>query len=183
MERVAAGIVDSWPEGLLSALPVGPWLVVHARPRQEKCLAAQLRNLGAPGVLFLQRRVRTYKGKGTQVSLVPLMPGYLFAPCGTGLRDVLYATGRVVRLIDVHYAEELCQDITDLAALVSRAESPLIVRPELQPGMRVELTRGSLAGMSGIVVRRKGRYEVVVNVRMLGTSVAVACAAEDIAAA
>lgn len=178
-----AGTVEGWPEGQLDTLPDGPWTVVHARPRQEKLLAAHLRSHGSHCLLFLQRSTRTYPGKGTQVSMVPLMPGYIFVPgCGEQ-RDFLYGTGRVVRLIEVHRADELRQDLIDLAALVTRADTPLIVRPELQPGMRVELTRGSLAGMSGIIVRRKGRHEVVVNIRMLGTSVAVACAAEDVVAA
>lgn len=183
MERQSSGELDGWPEGQLDALPGGSWLVVHARPRQEKCLARQLRLIGTSCLLFLERRVHRYPGKGTQICMVPLMPGYLFVPGGGAQREALYETGRVVRLIEVHHADELRQDLIDLAKLVTKVDMPLIVRPELQPGHRVELTRGMLSGMSGVVVRRKGRCELVVNVHMLGTSVAVACSALDVNAA
>lgn len=180
MERKPSGTLDGWPDGQLDDLPGGQWMVVHAKPRQEKCLATHLRHVGNACLLFLERRVRHYPGKGNQTSLVPLIPGYIFVPGGEQVRDLLYASGRVVRIIDVHHGEGLRQDLIDLTRLVTRVDVPLIVRPELQPGTRVELTRGSLCGMSGVVVRRKGRCELVVNVHMLGTSVAVACSALDI---
>jgi len=173
------GIVRTWPVGQLAELPVGPWLVVHAKPRQDKMLARLLAFRGPPGVQFLEKRTRRYPGKGTQTSEVPLMSGYLFIAGGDELRDQLYATERVVRIMRVLEPEQLRQDLLDLAQLITIGPGPLEVRPELVVGTRVQLTGGSLAGLSGVVVRRQGITELVVNVRMLGTAVSIRCSAMD----
>ena len=174
------GEVQAWPAGLLDELPGGPWTVIHVRPRQEKLLAGNLRRFGLPGLLFLEHRVRIYTRQGRQTSTVPLLPGYLFVNAGEEAYHDIYATERVVRLINVRHPADLRSDLVDLIALVNRAEAPLIVRPELVPGTAVVLKAGSLAGLRGVIDRRKGRCELVVNVRMLGTSVGVACAAADV---
>lgn len=180
MPPPCAGMVEAWPHGLLDALPDGIWTVIHVRPRQDKLLAGELARRQVPGIQFLYRHVRVYPGKGTQISMLPLLPGYLFVPGGHELRERIFETGRVVRLLEVHHSAELRQEIGDLAALITRVPGPVMVRPEIQPGIRVQLTRGSLSGLFGVVSRRRGRCELVVNVHMLGTSVAVACAAEDV---
>lgn len=177
------GEVQSWPAGLLDQLPDGPWTVAHVKPRQEKLLASNLRRFGVPGVLFLEHRVRIYARQGKQTSTVPLLPGYLFINAGEEAYHDIYATERVVRLMNVRHPADLHSDLLDLIALVTRADAPMLVRPELVPGSAVVLNAGSLAGLRGVVERRKGRCELVVNVRMLGTSVAVACAAADVDAA
>lgn len=177
------GEVEAWPPGLADQLPEGPWTVAHVKPRQEKLFASNLRRLGLAGVLFLERRVRTYPHKGTQQSTVPLLPGYVFIVADPAAYEAIYATDRVVRLITVREPAGLRSDLSDLVALVTRADTQLVVRPELVPGATVEMRVGSLAGLRGVIARRKGRTELVVNVRMLGTSVAVACAAADVDAA
>lgn len=181
MAARASGQLDGWPLDRLEEMPDGPWLVVHARPRQEKQLAASLRAHGAPCLLFLQTSVKVYPGKGTQVHLVPLLPGYVFVPGdNAAMRQRLYDIGRFVRLLPVMHTGDLRSDLIDLARLITRSEEPLLVRPELVHGTRVQLVRGSLAGLSGVVQRRQGRCALVVNVRMLGTSVSVTCTATDV---
>lgn len=59
-------------------------------------------------------------------------------------------------------------------------ESAIIDNMDIQPGMVVELRAGSMAGLRGVVQKLKGQNEAVVNVRMLGTSVAVACLKSDL---
>ena len=175
------GEVRAWPAGLLDQLPEGPWAVAHVKPRQEKLLASNLRHFGLPSVLFLEHRVRTYVRHGVQTSEVPLLPGYLFVVAPEQSYDDIYRTDRIVRLMTVREPTGLVRDLTDLIALVTRADAALVVRPELIPGTVVELSSGSLAGLRGVILRRKGRCELVVNVHMLGTSVAVACTSSDIA--
>lgn len=175
-----SGELEGWPLDRLDELPDGPWLVAHARPRQEKLLSSVVRRLGTPCLLFLEQRSHTYVGKGVQVNHVPLMPGYVFVPGDSAtVRDSLYESGRLVRILPVAHGGALRNDLIDLARLITRSAGPLLVRPEIVAGRRVRLTRGSLAGLVGVVVRRRGHLHLVVNVHTLGTSVAVTCAAED----
>jgi transcription antitermination factor NusG len=172
------GVVLDWPTGFSAALPEDRWLVVHAYPRQEKKVIEALRARHLPGVAFFERRLRHYPGKGTQESLIPLIAGYLFVVGGRAEYDELYATRRIVRLIEVPRPRELVNDLRHLIALVTASGTPLVVRPELAPGKRIAITSGTFAGCSGVIARRHHDYELVVNLELLGTSVAVTLPAE-----
>jgi transcription antitermination factor NusG len=174
----SVGMVQDWPAGFSAALPEDRWLVVHAYPRQEKKTIEDLRARRLPGCAFFERRLRHYPGKGTQESLVPLIPGYLFVVGGREERDAIYATRRVVRIIDVPRPKELANDLRNLIALVTATNSPLVVRPELVPGKRIAITSGTFAGCSGVIARRSHDYELVVNLDLLGTSVSVTLPAD-----
>jgi len=172
------GVVLDWPTGFSAALPSDHWLVVHSYPRQEKKVIEALRARQLPGMAFFERRLRHYPGKGTQESLVPLIAGYLFVAAGRDHYDAIYATRRIVRIIDVPRPLELASDLRHLIALVTASTTPMVVRPELVPGKRISITSGTFAGCSGVITRRSHDYELVVNLELLGTSVSVTLPAE-----
>jgi transcription antitermination factor NusG len=172
------GEVQEWPAGFADSLPDSPWLVVHAYPRQEKRLAFDLQRKRIPGLLFFERRVRHYPGKGKQVSLVPLIGGYLFVSLDRDRRDDIFATERVVRILEPKQHDHLARDLASLRTLVRHSTEQLVVRPEIVAGRRVHVRHGTFAGCEGVVARRQNRMELVVNISLLGTSVAVTLPAE-----
>jgi transcription antitermination factor NusG len=178
IELKVSGVVDTDPADLFAAPPEQGWLIAHCKPRQEKLFCAELTWRGIPRGIFYERRVRRYPGKGTHESLVPLIGGYVFCVGNYAERDLIYRTGRVVRLLAVPRQVELAQQLNLLAALVARSSGPLVVKPEIVPGTLVTLTRGTFSGCTGIVVRRKGTCQLVVNLSVLGTSVGVELPAE-----
>lgn len=178
----ATGIILDWPHGFSAQLAEPnpsatttalEWMVVHAYPRQDKKIIELLQRKNLQGIAFFERRLRHYPGKGKQEFVVPLLPGYLFVTGGRAHYDTVYDTGRVVRIIDVRNPLELTTDLRNLIKLLTVAQAPMIVRPELVPGKRVNIVTGTLAGCSGIITRRKQDMELVVNLELLGTSVAV----------
>lgn len=169
----STGLVMDWPTGFSQQLTTGPWLVVHALPRQDKLLIERLRAHRLPGIAFFERRFRLYPGKGTQESVVPLLGGYVFVAAGREQREMIWATGRTVRIIDVSDPDTLTNDLRSLCAVVTASTAPLLVRPEITPGKRVTITEGTFAGCSGVVTRRQHQLELVVNLALLNTSVAV----------
>ncbi len=167
-----SGQVLAWPLGFADALPGDYWHVAHARPRQEKLLAHDLKRRGVPGLLFLENRTRTYE-KSVQTFQVPLLGGYLFVHLPRERRDLAYDTGRIARLIDVADPERLRQDLDALKRLIAATEEgQLVVRPELVPGKLVWITSGLFSGCQGVIQRRKDNTELVVNLPLLGCSVA-----------
>jgi transcription antitermination factor NusG len=174
----STGVVQEWPTGFTANLPEDRWLVLHTYPRQEKKVIADLRSRHLSGCAFFERRLRHYPGKGTQESLVPLLAGYLFVAAGREQRESVYASRRVVRIIDVPRPQELTSDLRQLITLVSSATSPLVVRPELIPGKHITITSGTFAGCNGVIIRRNHDFELVINLQLLGTSVSVTLPAE-----
>ncbi len=167
-----SGVVHAWPPEFATSLPNDHWLVLHSLPRQEKLLIADLRRRQIAGLIFYERRVRHY-AKGNQVFEVPLLGGYVFAHLPRERRDEAYATGRVCRVIDVNNPAVLTEDLHALCGLLEAAgDAPLTVKPELIPGVKVMITAGTFSGCFGVVSRRKGTTELVVNLPILGQSVA-----------
>jgi transcription antitermination factor NusG len=186
----STGVIIDWPHGfsaqIISPSPattpaVAPaiapstteWMVVHTYPRQDKKVIELLQRKNLSGIAFFERRLRHYPGKGKQESLVPLLPGYLFVAAGRTGYDSVYATERVVRIIDVRNPLELTNDLCHLIKLLTVSQAPMVVRPELVAGKRITIVTGTFAGCSGVITRRKQDMELVVNLELLGTSVAV----------
>lgn len=168
-----SGLVRSWPEGFIDELPEKDWLVLHARPRQEKVLTAELQRIKRPWVLFMEKRVRRYQHKGTQVSEVPLIGGYVFCHAPIETKFDIYRTERVVNIIEVREPRQLAIDLRSLRGLIERSTAPLVIRPELVPGTPVVIRSGMFAGVQGIVTRRQGKARLAVNIQALGTAVEV----------
>ena len=173
-----SGHVEEWPTGFCKAPPTDHWLVVHAKPRQDKQVIRDLQALRLPGCAFFERRIRHYPGKGKQESLVPLLGGYVFVNANEVQKQDIYATGRAVRIIDVRNPKVLASDLISLCALITATTAPLMVRPEIVPGKRITIVRGVFSGCSGIVAKRQNQIELIVNLELLGHSVSTALPAE-----
>jgi len=168
--------IDAWPPDFANqVLDVPQWLVALALPRQEKCLVEELRHLGIPGMIFLERRSRHYRCKGTQEFTIPLFGGYVFLGAERGQRETIFATLRTTRVIAVADNVRLGQDLDALARLVQYAPEALRLRHHLVPGVRVQVMIGLFAGCYGVVMPGDGSNqadELVVNLEFAGLSVA-----------
>ncbi len=168
-----SGEVEQWPNDLLEGKPLpGDWVLVRCYPRREKRLVTELRRDGVPGCIFYERRLRNYRNKGSQESLVPLLGGYVFVARPWTQRYELLNSDKVFQTLPVHDGPKLTRELSDLKRLLERCNEAPIVRPEIVPGSRVVITHGALAGCAGVVVERAGRSELAVNLEVLGTSVA-----------
>ena len=175
-ERRAAGRLHPEPGGACRCseerLPIdefeGLWWVVHTRARNEKVLATELDRRGIQHFLPLARAKRVYGGRTTYVDM-PLFPGYLFL-CGSD--DDRYATlmtHRVAKVIDVVAQEGLKTELRHICR-ITMTDEPVDLYPGIRRGRRCRVIRGSLEGLEGVVLRRRGMCRVYVGVEMLGQS-------------
>ena len=165
-----------YPDDLLEELAQSQsaervWWVLHSRPRQEKSLARQLLEKRLPFYLPVNPRRSHIRGRA-MTSHVPLFPGYVFLH-GTGDERVsALTTSRVVRVLEVFDQQRLWQDLKQVHRLLA---SGAAVRPEerLLPGVRVVISSGPLAGMSGKIIRSASgrRFMVEVDFIQVGASV------------
>jgi hypothetical protein len=70
----------------------------------------------------------------------------------------------------------------EIEAIRRAAEGPFRVEPHpfLKCGERVRVTRGSLEGVEGVLIRKKNLYRLVLSVDMMAKSVAVEIDATDV---
>ena len=157
-------------------------MVGHCYPRCERKVISLLEKLGISSLGLFEKRVRRYRGKGTQVGLVPLLGGYIFIHAGHSLKETLWQTGKIVRLLEPPETSVFSKELAALCAMVSASKGQVVVRPELVPGKTVVVRHGTFAGCRGVVRRRATALELVVNIDLLGHCVAVSIAADAVEA-
>jgi transcription antitermination factor NusG len=149
------------------------WYAAYTSANHEKRVAEQMGVRQVEHFLPLYTSIRRWKDRRVTLEL-PLFPGYVFVRLA--LRDrlqVLQVPG-VANLVGFHGTPaalpqaEIDALRTSLASGV-RAEP----HPHLNVGQRVRVKNGPLAGMTGILVKRKNRVRLVVSVELIQRSIAV----------
>lgn len=166
--------LTSNPHGDIPALdPSCEWYAVQTRPRHEKRVAQEVRARAIEEFLPVHRcRNRWRNGVVADIEL-PLFPCYVFARIPTAERlRILQLPGVIGFAVNsLHPTALPLQDIDALRTLSSVCQAE--PHPFLKVGDRVRIVAGPLAGMDGILVRRKTELRVVLSLDFLLRSVAV----------
>jgi len=165
-----------FPDDLLTT-PTRPaeadscWWVLHTRPRAEKALARKA--LGQQLHHFLPLCKRQWRNRGRSFcSYVPLFPGYLFLHGDGEARRRALETNLVANCLPVPNQGQLQADLHRVYNLMTTGA---VLTPEerLEPGTRVEIVDGPLAGMEGTVLRQGKQLKFCVEVHFLRQGVSV----------
>jgi transcription antitermination factor NusG len=156
------------------------WYALYTRANHGKRVAAQLHVRAVEHFLPLYSSVRRWKDRRVTLDL-PLFPGYVFVRLV--LRDrlrVLQIPG-AVRLIAFNGLPSALPD-TEMEIMRSGLCQRLRAEPHpfLTVGRRVRITGGPLAGLEGILKRKKKSPCVVVSLDLIQRSVAVDVDAADL---
>jgi transcriptional antiterminator RfaH len=79
-----------------------------------------------------------------------------------------------VKVLDIVQQKEFLRDIQIIRKLIATG-SPVTLEAKLEPGQRVRILKGSMAGTEGTIMERRGKSVLVVAVNFLqqGASVLV----------
>jgi len=111
----------------------------------------------------------------------PLFPGYCFArfPYQDRL-SVLTAVG-VVQILGINgHATPVPDHEIDAVRLLVTSTLPLDPHPYLREGMEVEVVRGPLEGVRGVLVRKGSRARLVVAIHLIQQAASVELDAADV---
>ena len=168
---------DSAPD-----LPFEPkWFAVYTTSRHEKRVAQHLTQREIEYYLPLYRSERKWSD-GSRVTLdLPLFPGYLFVRIKRTERVRVLEVPGALAVVGGNGREPipLPDEAIDAlrAGLHLRAAQP---HPLLTVGQRARIRSGALAGMEGVVVRKKNSLRVVLTLEHIQRSIAVEVSAEDL---
>lgn len=149
------------------------WFAVQTMPRHEKAVAAHFDVRQVESFLPLYGEVHRWRN-GCHVPVEqPLFPGYLFTRIARSERARVLSTPGVVTLVG---AGRVPIPISDFE--IESLRSGLHLRtfephPYLIVGRKCRIKTGALAGMSGILVRKKNKFRVVLALDLIMKSVAV----------
>jgi len=165
--------------GQLSADPLH-WYAAYTRSHHEKSVAKHLAGKGIECFVPLYRTRHAWSHNRTAELQLPLFPNYVFVRIR---RHFLWATLETPGIYSVvsrgRDPEPLPNEL--MHQLQAGAESNNLHPCAGTPiGTRVRITAGALAGVTGILVRKKSGLRVVLSVEVILKSVAVEVDAREI---
>lgn len=164
------------PAGLLQH-----WYALRTRSRHEKVTSLYLQRRGFEVFLPLVDRIRQWKDRRVHVQF-PLFSGYSFVRCAVEHhRQVKMAVG-VVELAGIA-GRPIPVPLEEVEAVRRLVTSilPVDPHPTLEPGMAVEVIRGPLAGLRGVLIRKGSRTRLLVAISLLCQGASVDIDAVDVA--
>ena len=103
---------------------------------------------------------------------LPVFGGYLFLYGTEEERVQALTTNRISRILPVADTLQMTSDLRFVRSLI-QAGAPLTVESRLQPGQRVRIKSGSLMGLEGTILTRRGETRLLIAVHYLQQGVSV----------
>jgi transcription antitermination factor NusG len=151
----------------------GDWYALYTKHRHEKVIARNLTYKGFETFVPLYEAARNWKDRVKQVYM-PLFPCYVFFKGDLGRRLDIVTVPGIFSLVSNggRPAVILEFEIESIRRAVGSG-AHLEPHPFLSCGDRVRVKSGPLAGIEGILVRKKSVYRLVLTVEMLGQAASV----------
>ncbi len=151
----------------------GSWFAIHTRYQHEKAVAQALANKQFEVFLPLYAAVRRWKDREKQLSL-PLFPCYVFIRGGLERRLDIVTTSGINGWAGIGGRPSPIPD-NEIEAVRRVADWSHKVEPHpyLKCGDRVRVKSGPLAGLEGILVRKRNLFRLVLSVELLVRALAV----------
>jgi transcription antitermination factor NusG len=158
------------------------WYAAYTASRHEKTVAEHLRQREIECFLPLYETVHRWNNGRHRVQL-PLFPSYVFVRMGLGDKLRVLQVPGLVQLVTFQGAPAALPD-SEIEALRSALASGVLAQPYryLNVGSKVEICRGPLQGLRGILLRHQGQFRVVLSVEMIMRSIVVEVDAGDVIA-
>jgi transcriptional antiterminator NusG len=154
--------------------PPAAWFALRTSSRHEKRVHERLLGIEIEAFLPLWERLSRWKDRLQRVQ-VPLFSGYCFARFAWPERMPVLKTAGVLEIVGASGPEPV--DDREIDSLKRLVEGPLKYDPcpYLREGMTVEVVRGPLAGVRGVLLQkdRKSRLVIGVDIIRQGASVEI----------
>lgn len=155
------------------------WYALRTRSRHEKMVRDQLVQQGIEPLLPTVKRLSQWKDRKKEVE-VPLFSGYCFVRFASDQKLPVLKTVGVVDIVGGTRPEPIPdEEITAIQTLI-KSVLPYDPHPYLQEGMRVEVIRGPLQGIHGILLRKEKRHRLILGVHLIQQAAAVEIDTADV---
>ena len=181
-------MIETIPSAFLSEQHKGDtgsqmfWYAAYTSSRHEKTVAEHLRQREVECFLPLYETVRRWNNGRHRVQL-PLFPSYVFVRMEMRNRLRVLQVPGLAQLVTFQGSPAALPDI-EIETLRGALAAGIPAQPYryLREGSRVEICRGPLQGMRGILLRHQGQFRVVISVEMIMRSIVVEVDASDVVA-
>ena len=158
------------------------WYAAYTVARHEKTVAEHLRQRDVECFLPLYETVHRWRNGRHRVQL-PLFPSYVFVRMEMRNKLRVLQVPGLVQLVTFQGSPAALPDV-EVETLRGALAAGVPAQPYryLREGSKVEICRGPLQGMQGILLRHQGQFRVVISVEMIMRSIVVEVDASDVVA-
>jgi transcription antitermination factor NusG len=163
-----------------SSTPGAKWFAAYTATHHEKCVLDHLNRRQVEAFLPLYKAASQWKKRPAATLELPLFPNYIFVRISIEERTALLGTPGILSFVgSKQSAWELPErEIETLRHGVhERNAEP---HEYLVVGERARVTSGVLAGLEGVIVRRKNNLQIVVSLDNIMRSIAIEVDAREL---
>jgi len=144
------------------------WYALYTRPRAEKLVFQRLVEEGIETFLPLQKTYRMWSDRKKLVEK-PLLSSYIFVKTNSKNFPIVYKTNGVVKFVSFEgQPVSIPQNQIDNLRLLINTDAEIEVSSEkFATGDNVEVTNGSLIGLTGELIKIGSKNRVVVRIDRL----------------
>jgi len=148
------------------------WYALYTKSRTEKKVYQLLIEKGIEAYLPLLKTLKQWSDRKKWVE-EPLFRSYIFIRISERERLDAIRTEGVVRMITFQGRPVSIPDkqIEAVRAYINEGEDRVEKEVQFERGNRVEVTRGTLQGLQGIMVETKGKKRVMVEIEGIGEKI------------
>jgi transcription antitermination factor NusG len=178
--QLNSNLISTGDAVLATKQPPLQWYAAYTTPRHEKHVAELLAERDIETFLPLYRTVRQWKKSCPTLLELPLFPCYLFVRVRRSARGAVLSMPGVLSIVGSP-KEPWPLPHFEIEALRFGVQMDKIEpHPYLKVGERVRVTAGSMAGVEGILVRKKNEFRFILTLDAIMRSVAVEVDANDL---
>jgi transcription antitermination factor NusG len=156
------------------------WYAAYTTPRHEKHVSAMLTERRIENFLPLYRTSRQWKKSAPVVLELPLFPAYVFVRLARQARGTVLGLPGVLSIVGSPKEPWPLPDFEIEALRRGMKYRRVEPHPYLKIGERVRVKAGAMAGIEGVLVRKKNELKVVITLDAIMRSVAVEVEATDV---
>ena len=156
------------------------WFAVFTTPRHEKRVEEHFRVREIESFLPLCKMRREWKD-GSKVTIqVPLFPNYIFVRIERNKRIPVLEVPGVLSIVGGGRESMTIPDSYIHCLQEGLQQGKIEPHPHLTTGMKVRIRSGVMAGMEGILLRKRNDFRVVLTLQMIMKSVKVEVEMDEI---
>ncbi|NSW95791.1 MAG: UpxY family transcription antiterminator [Bacteroidales bacterium] len=150
------------------------WYAVYTNPRAEKMVRNRLIEAGIEVFLPLQKTYRQWSDRKKLIEK-PLLPSYIFVKVTPSLFQKVYQAQGVVRFVSFEgQPASIPQNQIDNLRLLINSDAEIEVTSEhFEKGDNVEVVKGSLAGLTGELIKTGKHNRVIVRIDRLDQNLVI----------
>jgi len=156
------------------------WFAVFTVPRHEKRVEAHFLLREIENFLPLYQKERHWKDGSKGMLQLPLFSSYIFVRVGRNERAPVLKVPGVRSIVGFGPQPSPIPDSYIHWLREGLREGKIEPHPYLIAGARVRIRSGAMAGMEGVLLRKKNSFRVVLTLEMIMRSVMVEVDIEDI---